>query len=589
MSVKGIGRLCTRTDPSGGYTFAYDAFGNRSQSTRTTGGRPFTTAYARDARDRLTAITYPSGTTVAYTRDALGRIATLTATVNGTPLPVITGISYRADGRLATRSDANGIEETRAYDGQGRLTGQRLATASGAALATRSYEYDANGNLTTRTTPGTTPDTTAYGYDTLDRLTGEQRDAETPVTYSHDPNGNRLSRNQASEFAESERYPPESNRISAQETRHLNAAPLPAPTASHRTLVYDDAGRLKELSEDGALKASYTYDANGLRTEKTTYHPDGTATTVLYHYDEQGRLLEESQADGTPLRDYLWLDALPVAQIDHHPATGTITVVHLHTDQLVTPRLATGETGAVVWRWASDAYGNTPPDEDPDGDGIDTVVNLRFPGQYYDAESGLFYNWHRYYDPQTGRYISSDPIGLDGGIETYVYGNPNPITFFDSQGFFSRIFRHGSNFSDKRGSGDGCLKPVFVGEFIIGWTPCEVSTLTPDPVDIRCPDPSPSDPKPPTIPMSPTNKPISLVPGPANAPVILTSKDACVQECLGEALVTASKGEIITTLVGVGAGAVFPPVGVALGIGGTLANGAFFGNAAKICRLRCGR
>ena len=456
--ANGIGRLCTRHDPSGGYTLAYDAFGNLSESTRTSGGQPFTTAYGRDAGNRLTTITYPDATTVAYTRDALGRIATVIAGVNGTPVALIDAVGYRADGRIATRSDANGIAEIRAYDARGRLTEQRLTTASGAILATRDYAYDANGNVTRRTESNTTATTTAYGYDPLDRLASEQHDTEPPVTYTHDPNANRLARSQSNRFAETERYRSESNRLEAKETRTTTTVPAPA-TESRRTLVYNDAGRLAELSEDGALKASYTYDANGLRTAKTTHHPDATTTTVLYHYDEQGRLLEESQADGTPIRDYLWADALPVAQIDHHPATGTYAVVHLHGDQLGTPRLATDASGTVVWRWESDAYGTTPPEQDPDGDGIDTVVNLRFPGQYYDAESGLFYNWHRYYDPETGGYITSDPIGLVGGINTYGYVRGNPVVRTDSGGlagapeiatspFAIEVFRALENFSE---------------------------------------------------------------------------------------------------------------------------------------------
>lgn len=84
-------------------------------------------------------------------------------------------------------------------------------------------------------------------------------------------------------------------------------------------------------------------------------------------------------------------------------------------DHLGTPRLAKNDAGVIQWRWDSDGYGTTTPTHDPDGDGKATVINLRFPGQYYDQESGLYYNWNRYYSPRLGRYLSPDPIGIEGG------------------------------------------------------------------------------------------------------------------------------------------------------------------------------
>jgi RHS repeat-associated protein len=79
------------------------------------------------------------------------------------------------------------------------------------------------------------------------------------------------------------------------------------------------------------------------------------------------------------------------------------------------------------------------PNDDPDNDGLAFGLNLRFPGQYFDAETGLHYNYFRYYDPTTGRYITSDPIGLDGGLNTYTYALNNPLNNIDPDGQFSVV------------------------------------------------------------------------------------------------------------------------------------------------------
>nr|WP_306441347.1 RHS repeat-associated core domain-containing protein [Methyloversatilis sp. XJ19-13] len=109
-------------------------------------------------------------------------------------------------------------------------------------------------------------------------------------------------------------------------------------------------------------------------------------------------------------------------------------MLYLELDHLGTPRQARIDGGAIVWRWESDGYGTSPANEDPDGNGQPTTVNLRFPGQYYDEESGLHYNRHRYYVPRLGRYLSSDPIGIEGGTNTFAYANASPIRYIDPKG-----------------------------------------------------------------------------------------------------------------------------------------------------------
>jgi RHS repeat-associated protein len=136
-------------------------------------------------------------------------------------------------------------------------------------------------------------------------------------------------------------------------------------------------------------------------------------------------------------------------------------IYDVHSDHLDTPKMLTDDTGAVRWRAGHEAFGKAHADEDPDGDSTDVTFNLRFPGQYYDAESGLHYNRMRYYAPELGRYVSADPIGqfsslaLDGvaltypGIEArsgvygpadanlYAYTRSNPMQLADPFGLWS--------------------------------------------------------------------------------------------------------------------------------------------------------
>jgi RHS repeat-associated protein len=129
-------------------------------------------------------------------------------------------------------------------------------------------------------------------------------------------------------------------------------------------------------------------------------------------------------------------------------ATDSGDITRLYTiepDALGTPRVvvdpARGTHGTVVWRWdlSGEAFGDEKPNEDPDGDGIAFVLDLRFPGQQYDSASGLNYNYFRDYDPSIGRYVQSDPIGLAGGISTYGYVGGSPLLNMDFFGLAATL------------------------------------------------------------------------------------------------------------------------------------------------------
>ena len=110
------------------------------------------------------------------------------------------------------------------------------------------------------------------------------------------------------------------------------------------------------------------------------------------------------------------------------PSHAAEKIYFVHTDHLGTPQGLTDDAQITVWKAGKDPFGNAAPT-------IELVTNnIRFPGQYYDAETGLHYNWNRYYDPKTGRYVTSDPIGLQGGLNTFGYGYQNPNKYVDPDG-----------------------------------------------------------------------------------------------------------------------------------------------------------
>jgi RHS repeat-associated protein len=186
-----------------------------------------------------------------------------------------------------------------------------------------------------------------------------------------------------------------------------------------RVYVWDDAGRLKEVEISSTTVGAYTYNASNQRAIKVA-----SSVTTHYIYGASGLLYGEYDSAGDMIREYIYLNGEPLTQInDGSPETPT----YLHTDNLGTPRYGTSAAGSQVWAWDSDAFGNGTPSGS-------VTVNLRMAGQYHDAETDLLYNWNRYYNPEIGRYVSSDPIGLEGGINTFNYVQQNPLLYTDPTG-----------------------------------------------------------------------------------------------------------------------------------------------------------
>ena len=115
-----------------------------------------------------------------------------------------------------------------------------------------------------------------------------------------------------------------------------------------------------------------------------------------------------------------------------------VRILREQADHLNTPRAIEDATQKVVWRWdQQEPFGNSPANDDPDGDSVNFTFQLRFPGQYSDAETSLAYNYYRNYDPSLGRFSESDPLGIFAGVNTYVYVNGKPVGYIDAFGLFN--------------------------------------------------------------------------------------------------------------------------------------------------------
>jgi RHS repeat-associated protein len=193
---------------------------------------------------------------------------------------------------------------------------------------------------------------------------------------------------------------------------------------------YDIANRLTEVKRNGITLARYYYDPFGRRLSKEV---SGVKTYFLYANEG---LVGEYNSSGVLINSYMYQ---PDSMWGTQPLgmmTGGESYFYQY-DQLGSPNLVTSNTGQIKWQGAIDAFGKVEVDTNA------ISSPLRFSGQFYDQESGLHYNMFRDYDPEIGRYIQSDPIGLAGGINTYGYVSGNPIMLYDPDG----LLEFGGGFS----------------------------------------------------------------------------------------------------------------------------------------------
>jgi len=394
-------------------------------------------------REQVLQGRYPSGAVVAYTRDSVGRIAAIQRKVNATSafVTVVSNATYYPFGPLhaltfgngrtliktydadyaidsVASSDPNGLVLDFTTDVMGNIVEAR--DSLGAGTPTREYAYDALYRLT-RVEDGTGALMEDYAYTKTGDRTLKQLGNQAPQVYaylagthhlagidgvgrSYDANGNTLSTGNGVQFGYDDRNRRTLTAIPRAQSQAASPGAIAAPIPADET-VYRYNGRGERIETDFSLLLD----------------------TYSYAFGESGHHLGEYRGIGIQGEEIIYLDNLPVARISGK------AISYLETDHLGTPRIAASSTSnAVQWHWDffADAFGDTPPSSAA-VNGIS--LGLRYPGQYAEA-GGVNYNYFRDYEPGTGRYIESDPIGLSGGIHTFAYVYSNALRFMDRFG-----------------------------------------------------------------------------------------------------------------------------------------------------------
>lgn len=351
---------------------------------------------------------------VRYTYDDLGRLTKISD-----DLGMRQTFIYDRLSRLIRRDFSGGAFEQYEYNIHGKVSLHTVVDGGGQCLCRRTYSYDAVGSIKeVRNLEG---DTTAYDYTANQQLDAARENDVVSEKFEYDATGNL----RYSSSLGTLEYAPGNRLLEAGSLEYVyNAAGRLSEVrggGQNRALSYDAAGRLRSVQSGNGSTIRYSYDALGRRTIKNV---DGATTRFVW--DEMTLMLEK--ADVSPVTEYAFVPGF------FFPLTQWNGEAHYHyvLHPAGLPLEMLDGRGDLAWRGAYSTFGAL----------ISATANgarnpLRLQGQYEDAETGLHYNLYRYYDPLTSRYITPDPFGLLGSLNTYEYGL-NPLNWMDPFGLMAR-------------------------------------------------------------------------------------------------------------------------------------------------------
>ena len=412
--------------------FGYDASSNLASQSDVYNGQAVTVNYSRDSNNRPYQTQYPSGSVTSIQYNAFGQPSSLS--YGGAVLA--SNITWQPFGPLASITWLNALTLSDSYDQNGRIANKGMADGN------RVYTWNNDGSLHSIADPNPSL-TQTLAADTFGRLNSWSQNGSSR-TWQYDLDDNRTQQ-MVGTTTETDSYlhaavgqPYSGNRL---QSKTGSSPATYTYDASGNTIAdanfsysYDGYGRMSSAQaiSGGATVASYFYNGLGQRVAKVA-----GSNTYRYTFDGSGHVLGEYN-NGALIQETQWLGDRPV--LTWRNENGHLAGYAVASDHLNTPReLVSLATGQILWRWDSEPYGVGAPTSGVSPNGVSVTYNLRFPGQVYDAETGLNYNYFRDYNPQTGRYVESDPIGLKAGVNTFAYAGAGPIHYVDPRGLLTAV------------------------------------------------------------------------------------------------------------------------------------------------------
>ncbi|OGH08154.1 MAG: hypothetical protein A2W22_06230 [Candidatus Levybacteria bacterium RBG_16_35_11] len=398
----------------------------------------YRTEYAYDLNGNLSSITYPGGRKIAYTYNQLNKVISVTETYLGTTRTLASNITYLPFGDIASMTYDNGMITNRGYDSRMRLASLLTQNSQLQTLNSLTYTRDNTGNIAAITDTLNPSKTKTHTYDNLYRLTLATGQWGA-ITYAYDSVGNRTYET-TNTGNTTYNYTLNTNKLTLTtgEKNLTFSYDNNGNTISENTrqFIYNQNQRLTQVTDTGNVLGEYIYNGKGQRADKLI--PSQNKCTV-FHYDQNGLLITESTRTGNIKAEYVYLNGSPLAKIESN------NIYYYHDDHLGTPMLMTDSSGSIIWQ------GEYLPFGEPLSITGTITNNLRFPGQYYDAETGLHQNHFRDYKTEVGRYLTPDPsltpmanhnipcllnqhLQNPQALNLFIYTANNSINFIDPLG-----------------------------------------------------------------------------------------------------------------------------------------------------------